>query len=447
LKQGLRPLASGTIDLQRAGGVALAVYLGIAPVYWLPGISIAHLAQVKLFLAGTGVLLVLAPALLSRRLPLPKGPFGLAGFGLLIAAASFALFQAEPQLALRRLLDIVLSFAMLWTFYSFTRAGGDVLRVFMTAALMIAAFSALTVTSWLFGLPNWTSPYGPLWFRDGDPLWLSGFGDKRTGWSNGISFFFVIVFVYGVYLLRYAQGPRRLLGVSLVGLALATILSSQLIVGGRAGVIGSAIGVLFAFYWFVARKRALLFLVVALVALGVLLSSDFVQRQLRVLGLEALGVEQLDEAATGRVEGYLVGLDLLLARPLTGYGFGKVDLNDYSLGYEHVHNFWLRNAVEGGVFLPTMLFLMVLFLIGWSWRALKGATLAGNREHGVPYREVLPFWGLLILANGLFISMLEPNVPLGAFQNVAIWWAAAGVVVALRERREVDPATDASTTN
>jgi hypothetical protein len=114
------------MDLNRAGGFILSIYLGLAPVYWLPGMSVSLLELLKFALIGTGVILILTNALMSRRSGLPRGLLGVAGFILLVLSASFAFLQAEPPMALRGFVDIVLGFVVLWTFYIFARAGGNV---------------------------------------------------------------------------------------------------------------------------------------------------------------------------------------------------------------------------------------------------------------------------------------------------------------------------------
>ena len=427
------PALTKKLSPNAIAGWILTLYLGFSPIYWLPQVSPNILAAIKLTVVGGGVTLIFLSGLASGKLRFPSGLVGPQGFVVLMLAASGGFFQAELGAALSRCFDFLLGFVFLWSFYNFARAGGDYVRVFGRAAMMIVGFSSITLFSGIFGVPDWHSP-----FRDSIsvslPLASTGFGGGRTGWSNGISLFLPLAL--GFIMLR----PRRRFTGRVRGVAFAVvciaIVGAQVVAGGRAGLVASLLAFLGLAFSSISRKATLAVAIVAISA-GFFL-SDYLVDQLRITDLDAsaITVNELDDFSAGRISGYLLAGDLIAKRPLTGYGFEQVELQNYGISYTHIHNLWLRMTVDAGVLLPTAFLFLVIALFRACRRSYMTSRSESHLHPSTLRANRLALTVLtLVLAEGVVLSLFEPNVLLGTFQNSAVWWGAGGIVLAESKRR------------
>lgn len=400
--------------------IFFSVYLGFSMVYWLPGISVQALGLAKFGLVGTAVLVTYLVAIATDRMVFPKGLFGPLGFIALLLASFFGLIQAEASVAIDRLLDLVLSFTFLWSFYIISRAGVNVDRIFRFSVLIIAALCFLTVMYSITGIPNIQSPYG-------QSLSTAGFGAKRTGWSGGLALFFAL----SVLFIRVEGKNKFRKTLSLLGFLLiaSSIMGSQIVSGGRAGIVASLAGILLFVMLSPARRNISILLIIAVVVAYFL--QDFLAEHLRLYRIigTAASAQDIDSFSSGRMSGYQIAIDLFKAKPLVGQGFGQVSLLNYGINYGEVHNLWLKLAMEAGLFLPLTLFGIVgSFLLSLLKRLRKDDVIGKQRTI---------IFGTVV-AGGLLISLFEPNMLLGTFQNSAIWWAIVGVLIATKSRNSVD---------
>jgi hypothetical protein len=84
--------------------------------------------------------------------------------------------------------------------------------------------------------------------------------------------------------------------------------------------------------------------------------------------------------------------------------------------------------VESGVLLPIVFFAIICVVLQ------KALRLARNLRGDALGRDDRLFMLslILIVLSGVVLSFFEPNVLIGAFQNSAIWWAAAGTILGYR---------------
>ena len=425
--------------MRRAGIWLLTIYLGTAPVFWLP--VLGHSFKLaKFVLVAAGVAAVWYSALQKNQLRFPRGMPGPVGFIVVLLCSSFAFFQANPGSVLSNLQDLVLGFIVLWTFSMLGRNREEAIRLFRNASFIVLFLCLLVLLSWFTGFPGWRSP-------GGDAIWEVGFAGLRTGWSNGICFYLPMLVTYPLYCFKK---PRSVL---IPVLALVTILGTQLVVGGRGGMLGSFAGLLVILLSVTPRKYALL--TVSMLAIVGFLVADFAYDHLRLNRLQTaastgVGLETLDYVSSGRIQGYQIALDLSMERPLTGYGFdvGTEILNNRFYYNLEVHNVWLRLLVDGGILLPLAFLTLIASILRLARKRSESRILEGIRRHGwggpiVFSRAVFPVTLVAVLVSGLTVSMFEPNVLVGAFQNEALWWAAAGTVVSKvfpHRKREVGEA-------
>lgn len=399
----------------------VAVYLGLAPVYWLPFVSPAVVR------AGKGVLLVLALLVWFMGRPassmaLPRGLLGPAGFVGLAVLAVPGMYQAgELSLAVEFLVDVALSALFVWLLFSMQMNGHDTLRVFAAGMAVISVFAVFPVASALFGITGLQAPFDLAPFRS------TGFGAGRTGWANALSLYVPIALAVVVLDKRRA---RRVL-ISLVAIVMAQVVS-----GGRAGLLLS----LFSIGAFVVlcgsrRVRAVVVTLVVMATLIVLLSGALrgiaavaVAEQLR-LG-DARGrvtFEVVDALTSYRLRGYVMAVELIADRPLAGYGFDSVRIPVPTLDQDvEIHNVWLKLAVYCGVLLPLYLLSMVVAVLRPAVRTARDRKDRNRRTVVTAYS--------LVLLSGIGATLVEPAALVGSFQNSALWWGVAGSVLAVASR-------------
>jgi O-antigen ligase len=285
----------------------------------------------------------------------------------------------------------------------------------------------LAVTSTLLGFPNWRAPVE---FHQ-VTLATSGFGSLRTGWSDGIALFVPLL----ALVILDSKKWKFIVGLT-VSVLLLAIIGSQLIVGGRAGLLTSMlIMVVLAYYklsrvWFVAMMLTILLV-------GVSVAGVYINQLEEHLRIDRLfenksTFEALDHFSADRLSGYLYAVNAFLERPITGYGFGNVIYDG-----REIHNVWLRLLVEAGILLPTVF----LYIIANSIKSVK-MLMQKNRSSSTSADTVISANSgqslSLVLIGGVVISFLEPNVLVGSFQNTAIWWAVAGLGMAISDRKKIE---------
>ena len=398
----------------------LGLYFGLAPVYWLPGISISSLRAVKFVLIALGLSVVYSKSMLLSKPIFPSGMVGPLGLMFLLISA-FPAFLLAPtnSIILSNLLEYFMGFIVLWCFYLIQKHEGDNFILYKISVFLILIFSVLTVVNFMTGIPKL---YAPVEFIE-KPLWVAGFGAGRTGWSNGITYYAVISLCFA-----FTSSRKSVRFVYLA--AFMGIFLSQLIAAGRAGILVSIVApILFLILlkkWRLVLVMSLVLIVLVVYAGGMLTDS---LRFNRLLTSEVT-MKQIDHFSAGRISGYLFAIDLATKEPLFGYGFGheKVKYETQFESGKEIHNLWLKLLVEGGIFLP-LSFLMfssyVLIKINRNVKYLL-ITSANNVEFVALY---------CVFISGIIISMFEPNALIGSLQVSAIWWAAIGSLLGLIDHR------------
>lgn len=442
----------------------LSLYLGLAPVYHLPGIGNGYLRLFKVALAVAAVAVVLVPPLLSGKLRLPAWALGVPGFLALIFLSTPGVVQApEVSLNVMFAMDIGFAAGFMWCFFWLARQGENVSVIFTNALVIILPLATVALVNALVKIPNWTNPCDQLW----RPEYSIGFGSSPTQWSISL-----ILLLPPVGLLmgkatnwRLEQEHRAMLGAALAGI----LFGSQFLTGGRTGFLISAVSI--AVLAFPRQSRWLAY---SGVAAGVVLGGIIVFSQNqecskhigldRVLALvdvdrppapepivraepsprpslpppKATRVDRppapepalspflasLDTLGTTRFEGYKISLRRIAERPFLGYGLEKVLLRGHRKPEVEIHNLWLKWSTYSGILAPLWFAIMVGLIL------LITLRLVANRDDAPENRFVAAMLGLIVMS-GLTASMLEPNALIGSFQYTAIWWAAAGALVGI----------------
>lgn len=401
----------------------LTLYLGLAPIYWLPYVPLRLFFAVKLALVGLSVFFVFMQSLVVRRnILFPKGLAGPMGWLLLVITAAPGFFQGDLASGVTRLYDTVLIFVFTWTFYNLTHGGTNVLTIFWRATLMIGFFAGLTLVHAVLGFPSWKAPYPSL-----VPLTISrvGFHNLSSGWSNGIVLFLpaalAMIYAYSVTK-RFKPRVAIALGVGVF----VVYFGSMFVVSGRTGLLAAAVVALFVSFQIVNR-----WLGVAISTITAFVGVRYWETyfdHLRFNRLRSTEIDDISRFSSGRIDGYVEGLSLILERPFTGHGFGVLDMREYGAVARDIHNLWLKMAGDAGIlFALTFTFI----LIACYRRMRRIYQLTPNPQH---HRFYTTF--ALIFPCGIIVSSLSPYGVFGSFQNNAVFWAAMGYILAKADLKE-----------
>lgn len=403
------------------GGFFLSLYVGTSPVYWFWTLPVewVNLCKITLFVLASGWIWL--AAMMKGEIYFPRSLAGPLGFVLLLFVHVFTFFQSEPSVYLPRCLDILYGYVMLWSVYSFVRIGGDIRLVLSAASLLLLPFCGLTITYALFGFPDWGNPYIPYL----DSSLGSGFGGGRTGWSNGIALFLPIALLST----GFNERPTRYRWIVSSAIVIFLIIGSQLLAGGRAGLLASFVALMILSL--LGRLSKKLWFLLALMAMVgyYTIGHEWLFQHLRFGRLENIKYfSDLNYFSAFRIEQFFVSFSLILEHPL--YGHGIVAPEVFGLSNE-IHNVWLRMAVQAGVLAPAVFAVIVYVLFKNAFRMFMYQT------ESIMRRAPESIFGLTLLStllSGLIISMFEPNAIVGSFQNSALWWVAAGAAAALVKR-------------
>lgn len=418
--------------MRRIISIIFGVYFGLSCVYWLPGISAELLRNIKFLLIGTAVSMTWGLAFSHSEFRLPSGAMGFIGALVVLVFSSIGFVQSASAEIFRTFIDFALAFIMLWSFYIFSNRLQYAITSLMVGCLIIAMLCSLVVVSQVSGFPDWRAPA----VFDSYHIRAAGFGAKRTGWSNGVSLFVPICFVF-----LSSQSKYKILNTLFFCFAIVSIIGSQYVVAGRGGLLASFIAVLIL-VWRIFPNKYFIMLVMSFfvfllgyqaVNVG---GSDYginsdresaeYKGHLRLDRIEGgISKESLDHFSAGRMGANFYAIEKIIERPLLGFGFGNATYHDVE-----IHNLWLKLAMEAGIMLP-LFFAIMIFRTGKNLAREAGYM----RYTGISLYSSLDSEGSSILVvilsvvlfQGVVISMVEPNALLGSFQATAIWWAILGI--------------------
>ncbi len=475
----------GALEAAREKGVdlwLLSVYLGLAPVYWLPIPLIGGednrfpLFALKALIIAGGVFLALASDWTRGRFRFPGVLLGPLGFALIFVLSLPGVFQAASgATSLRFALDIVFAALFLWCFYNVTRRGPGVFAVFRRAFVILTALAALAA---VVVLANADDLYPHRWTSGFE----SGFGDKGSGWSIALSLYLPAALMF---ILSWEGVRARIWGI-LRGAAVYAVVASQFISGGRAGLLASLIAM--CVFAFARSSRVMVISVaVALIAtvaifgntswgryLGLhLFPIDFISEPLRIesdvdpfpepapipaqvgasSGTTAAGAggaggsgagsgasaprrpsefeHRTDVFTASRVTTIRKGIAGIQERPFVGHGLRAENmLTDRGEVWGknppkvEIHNLWIKWGAYTGLAGPIWMAVIVIAIMRIGFNNLSVAwRYARDRMAAAAL--------CLILVVGAVSTMFEPNVLVGSFQLTALWWAAAGAALGM----------------
>lgn len=400
-----------------------SLYLGVAPVYWLPGVSPAVVGLLKATLVGAGVGMLVSRMATTGLIFFPRGLMGPVGFITLLLLSIPGLVQArEPFVAIKSVVDIGFSAIFLWCFYNLARQGSTIRMIFVRSLTIITLFAATTVVSILTGLPDWHVP------SEMDPsasFTDAGFSSGRSAWSDSLA-----LYLPSTLLLLTAKTSQKFVRPRVFFILMAgIILVSQIASGGRAGMLVSLFTIVAFMLVRSVRQMMRVFIAVGVLGAVTLVPLEFWISHLRLdrLSSSELSLTNLNAFSANRMKNYSLAVESIREQPFSGYGMGQV-LMATDLGEVlEVHNLWLRLAVESGIFLPLFFLAMICAALCKLWQPTLRTPK--NRDD-----RIVVFVLGLILLGGIAVSLFEPRAIIGTFQKTAVWWAAMGTLLGTYSR-------------
>lgn len=390
------------IPTNRLGGLAgltAVAFLVLAPIYRFPAVPGQLIALIKLTLFFGAI--ALSSVVLWKRRDLAAGLKIVVSFAIFLVATSIVgLVQSDTSGAIRHLqtivwpaLGLLIGFSV-WQYFAETG-----LRYYAIAMTVVAA------AAWLCSA---------LWYHD-----VGGLAYLRTGWSGSLAYASVIALV----LMGLSTTARSM---ALWGGCYAIITSSQLYLGGRAGlffpIAAYLIVLMVGFLGPRVRNRVITLAIFGAIVLAPAgWSIDAVEAQLRIVDkANSNYVSVLDRITSGRIGLIYEAIDLIEQRPLTGWGFTDYRKTGLWKSESIVHNEWLKAWYQGGPLYFAGVSLVFLSLAFFAWRAdgLSAVT-------GFP-----PIFSVIVLCQ-FFTSMVEPNSIIGVFYKSSPLWVLLGAATSI----------------
>ena len=169
------------------------IYLSIAPVYWIPGISAGVFLSFKTATIVSATIISFL-YIVSGKGKIYTGFIGITGFFLLFVLITPALIMGEFDSAKQILANLFYSTCVFLIFASFSANSEKTIVFMMLSSIPIAGFCFYNVLAYFDVVKDFRSPFslGRL------PVSVSGFTGLRTGWSNGVAMYvpFMMLFFF-----------------------------------------------------------------------------------------------------------------------------------------------------------------------------------------------------------------------------------------------------------
>lgn len=374
-----------------------SLYFGISSIYWLPFINEKDLRIIKLSFFGVLVFLTIIQGGKLKNFDFIRGIFGPFGLLFLLFSHLFSSLFVEKSRIWDTAVDVFTFYLSMWMFglliINKLLVVEKVLKISFLILSVFILFHIITVLLKMeVSIPDVNNSFES--FKD------IGFNLSRTGWSNGLSLYVPI----GLF---FFKDYKKWIPVLL-------IVYSQYLCGGRAGLSAS----LLIIYSYIYRGKvswSLFFFFVILLSVFTFYIEDFAE-VLRIDRIESgVNASTLDDFSANRIVGFRYGIERWLESPFFGAGYINVSYEGVILEGMDIHNFWIKMLAEYGI-IPIIFYLIFVFQIVRSASQFK---LRGKDSRIV----------FLVLVGGLFTTMFEPNAIFGSFQNSAIWWFCAAIVL------------------
>ncbi|MDH4980684.1 O-antigen ligase family protein [Hyphomicrobium sp. D-2] len=397
----------------------ISTYVAIAGIYWLPGINANLIAQAKIALFGTLVIIGLARFRISHRQQ--SNLYFLMG---LCAAAALTtnIINENAEVAIGRARDFIEP--LLWLIALFAlphRAFPFLLRALTWAMAIFLCLAMYPVFAYAGLLPDFPVPPqffegGPYWLIESSMVSNSGFSASRTGWGAVLA---PAALLAAVLFLKSPK-PSKLL-IATTGVLLIGALASMIVTGGRGGPLALVAAVAYGLATTGGLRASNIVLLAAITGVFLFSGAMAFIPDLFFRNTDAGGslFDKLNALSTGRLASFVAAFDRWQEAPIEGVGVenARVWLDNY--GIVAVHNVWLRFLAESGLLLFVPLSLVTLELVRLSLNKV---------DANIPRAS-------LVIICGLVLGLLEPSVVFGSFNANAPIWTSVWIMLFTAKKR------------
>lgn len=394
-------------SLQKLLIFTLFCYIALAPVLWLPSISVSGVKLMKVFLITTSITIFFFLSIINRtRLDLPIYLF------LLCVACTllFPLFLLNStdhfSEALSYTLNFIFGFITLIIGFNLYENIANNTTLFRSLYIVLVLIVAFPISNFFFEYPDWSDQLPEVRDYGVRALWYTGFSAHRTGWSETLALFVTLPFLI-------LEGKRK--SILLYLITISPIVVAQVLSTSRTGFLCSFLAVLI-FVFKKSSKIELMSFFLVITGLIVTFYSDI----LVILRISSSSedVSDISDISSGRSDMYISFFDMVSKKPLEGIGFQGSWTALRKLGIDHeMHNSLLRVWIDHG-----LIFGIVITLFSIEAIRIAIGTLLKRGESNLSYMLSI------IILQGLFIAMFSPAFIFGGFQVSSLWWLSVGML-------------------
>lgn len=281
---------------------------------------------------------------------------------------------------------------------------------------LTTVYSIIPTINFFTGYPEW-EVWAPISkYRETSEMrafWATGFNGNRTGWSESLSLFVPLVLLF----LENSKNPL----ITILFFCFP-ILTSQVISGGRNGLLASLIAIVIIIirkYGWPGIMKTLGFIILVFTFFLYEYTEDILIL-FRIYD-KTSGVIN-EDLTTNRSVMYNAFFEIYLESPFFGKGylgsqkalFPKYIAED---GLE-MHNGILRVFIDHGLFFG----ILMLSLLSFSIKVAVHNVLKKDKS-------VFNFMFSIIVLQGVFISLFQPLSLFGGFQISVLWWLSLGFII------------------
>lgn len=418
----------GLMDQIQVGLIGL--YVAIAGIFWIGDISPALLANLKLALFGLLVLIGL-----GQHQPFTRAMTYLLSWLAVCSVFAFATTLANADLA--EATDSARSFAEP-AFWMVALAGvrpAAYQALFHTLAITLTMFFlvALYPVAAAAGIAPITYP--PAGFADQAEITnldafqqsisvvAGGFNGLRTGW--GVSVALSASLALALYMRNTpVSGWRVILAIIVIFGSMASIVVTGARGGSAALLLISLYGLLYRFPLSRYHRLVIVFFMIFAALLVFIVDYTLIvpENFFRGFGAGGSAFDALNAATTGRLDTWIVALELFVSSPF--YGVGREgSLIMISGEILRPHNVWLRLLAESGLTLiiPVLAVTAQMLRLALPGREQRRLVASGGAR--------MPDTSLVLLC-GLVIALAEPSVIFGSMNTNIAFWTALWILIA-----------------
>ena len=403
----------------------IAGYVAFAGIYWIPGVSLTVIAQVKIVTFGVLLFIGLLRVPTLRRTRVQCAVLlGLGSCSLAVFVANT--LSTDVRTAVHQARDFAEpAFWLIALCGVRPRAYSFLFSVLTVAMTMFFLVSLYPVAIHIDVLPNlyppenlfnyWSLRVDKAWTIEAGSVLNAGFCGARTGW--GVIVALSALMTIALYKrTRLSARKALILGLVITGGSVASIV----VTSARGGTF--ALVAVYSYGLVVERElrwfKVTLIIGIVLCALVIDLTMLLPENFFRGFDVQGDIFERLNAATTGRFETYRWALKQFASSPIIGVGPEQAGVRLGPFVFYAVHNIWLRALAESGLVLFVPMLLVTFTLMSIGLRRSK-AKIVGSKHGSVKW----PVANLVILC-GLVLGLVEPSVIFGSFNANVVFWTA-----------------------